>query len=142
MYQRISLWRNIVRCGALLQLHILRVQCVKTTMKNKNTLQKGSVRIIVFRDGDIWYGAGLEFNIVESGSTPQEAMFLLIEALQGYVESAKKIKARPYILNQKTDLEYEGRWRRTIENRLTQNRQNVFFAGRMNTGSPRVLVSA
>ncbi len=39
-------------------------------MKYKNTLQKGSARFIVFREGDTWYCVCLEFNIVESGSTP------------------------------------------------------------------------
>ena len=45
--------------------------------KYKNTLQKGSVRYIVFKENNIWYAAGLEFNIVESGDTPQEAILLL-----------------------------------------------------------------
>ncbi|HVO28481.1 MAG TPA: hypothetical protein VMT81_00665 [Candidatus Paceibacterota bacterium] len=80
-------------------------------MKYKNTLQKGSVRYIVFREGDTWYAVGLEFNIVESGTSPQEAMLLLFEAMEGCVESAKKIKARPAVLNQKADLEYENMWR-------------------------------
>ncbi|TSC91198.1 MAG: hypothetical protein CEN90_580 [Parcubacteria group bacterium Licking1014_17] len=84
-------------------------------MKCKNTLQKGSVRYIVFKEGEDWYAAGLEFNIVESGSTPEEAMLLLFEALRGYVESAQKIKARPYILNQKPDSEYESLWKALCE---------------------------
>lgn len=79
-------------------------------MSSKNTLQKGSVRYIVFREDDAWYAAGLEFNIVESGDTPEEAMILLFEALRGYVEAARKIKARPHLLNQKTDPEYERLW--------------------------------
>ncbi|MEX2053274.1 MAG: hypothetical protein WD898_03555 [Candidatus Paceibacterota bacterium] len=79
-------------------------------MKYKNTLQKGSFRYIIFREGDTWYGVCLEFNIVESGDTPQEALILLFEATQGYLESAKKIKARPNILNQEPDPEYETMW--------------------------------
>ena len=67
--------------------------------KYKNTLQKGLVRYVVFKENDIWYAAGLEFNIVESGDTPQEAILLLFEAIFGYVESAKKIKSKPNILN-------------------------------------------
>lgn len=76
----------------------------------KNTLQKGSVRYVVFREDDIWYAAALEFNIVESGTTPQEAMFLLFEAMHGYVETAKKIHIRPHVLNQSVDKEYEQIW--------------------------------
>ncbi len=80
-------------------------------MGRKNTLQRGSVRYIVFKENDAWYAVGLEFNIVESGNTPQEAMLLLFEALAGYVESARKIKARPDILNQAADKEYESLWK-------------------------------
>lgn len=79
--------------------------------KYKNTLQKGSVRYIVFREGAEWYAVGLELNIVESGTTPQEALLLLFEAMQGYVESARKVKARPGILNQKPEAEYEVMWK-------------------------------
>lgn len=109
-------------------------------MKHKNTLQKGSVRILVFREGDAWYAAGLEFNIVEAGTTPQEAMLLALEAVQGYVESAKKIKARPHILNQVVDSEYETRWQKAVESK--QQDKSVFFAGRMNIGQGRALVPA
>ncbi len=76
----------------------------------KNTLEKGSIRYIVFREQNIWYAVGLEFNIVESGTTPQEALLLLFEALEGYVETARKIKIRPHVLNQKPDIEYEQLW--------------------------------
>lgn len=111
-----------------------------TMAKYKNTLQRGSVRILVFRDTNAWYAAALEFNIVETGDTPQEAMLLLFEAVQGYLESAKKIKARPHILNQSVDPEYEERWRGSIE--AKRQPESVFFAGRMNIISGRALVPA
>ncbi len=77
----------------------------------KNTAQKGSVRYIVFKEADIWYGVGLEFNIVESGDDPQLVLFRLFEAISGYVEAFKKIGgARPNTLNQTTDEEYENLW--------------------------------
>lgn len=76
-----------------------------------NTPQKGSVRYIVFKDKDVWYAAGLEFNIVESGEDPRIALINLFDAMQGYVESCAKIKgARLSPLNQKTDPEYEKLW--------------------------------
>ncbi len=80
-------------------------------MRLRNTLQKGSIRYLVFKEHDCWYAVGLEFNIVESGDTPQEAMLLLFEAIIGYLASARKMKARPNILNQKTDPEYERMWK-------------------------------
>lgn len=96
-----------------------------------NTLQKGSVRYIVFRERNCWYAAGLEFNIVESGDTPQEALFLLFEALQGYVEAARKYKARPIILNQKTDAEYETMWKGQKENKKSVL-DKIFTSGIVN----------
>jgi predicted RNase H-like HicB family nuclease len=97
-------------------------------MKYKNTLQKGSVRYIVFKEGDVWYAVGLEFNIVESGTTPEEAMLLLFEAMQGYVESLRKIKARSDALNQKTDPEYEAMWK-AIEARKAIPLKSIFAFG-------------
>ena len=79
-------------------------------MKYKNTLQKGSVRYIIFREEGIWYGVALEFNIVESGDDPREVLVRLLEATKGYLVSAKKIKARPQILNQEAESEYESLW--------------------------------
>lgn len=85
-------------------------------MKFKNTLQKGSVRYIVFREEKTWYAVALEFNIVETGDDPREVLFSLLEAIQGYTKSAKKIKARPYILNQTSDPEYEKLWKKLQQN--------------------------
>lgn len=79
-------------------------------MKFKNTLQKGSVRYIVFKERNKWYAVGLEFNIIEAGDDPREVLLSLFEAIQGYVKSALKVKARPHILNQRADEEYENLW--------------------------------
>jgi len=99
-------------------------------MKFKNTLQKGLVRFIIFREDDTWYGVCLDFNIVETGDTPQEATLLLSEAIEGYLESARKVKARPYILNQKSDPEYEEMWD-SIEEKKTLSKE-VFSFGSFN----------
>ena len=88
-------------------------------MKFKNTLQKGSVRYIVFREGGTWYAVGLEFNMVEAGDDPREALFALFEAIQGYVKSARKVGARPHILNQKPDAEYQELWDKIQEGKRT-----------------------
>lgn len=78
---------------------------------NMNTPKKGSVRCIIFQDQDVWYGVALEFNIVESGDDPDVVSYNLNEAVQGYVESQKKIKGfRVAPLNQKADDEYEELW--------------------------------
>lgn len=99
--------------------------------KFKNTLQKGSVKLIVFKEKNDWYGTCLEFNITESGSTPQEAMLLLVEAVEGYLESARKIKARPSILNQSPDPEYSNMWN-AIQERKKIPAKEIFFSGELN----------
>ncbi|MDP2926987.1 MAG: hypothetical protein Q8N65_02535 [bacterium] len=84
-------------------------------MKYKNTLQKGRVRYIVFKEGDKWYAVALEFNIIEAGDDPREVLLYLFEAIRGYVKSVIKIKARPQVLNQRADEEYEKLWDRLQE---------------------------
>ncbi len=86
-------------------------------MKYKNTLNKGSVRYIIFKEDDVWYGVGLEFNIVEEGDNPLEVMASLFQAIEGYVETARKLKMRPIPLNQKTEKEYEDLWGRLQKSR-------------------------
>ncbi len=76
-----------------------------------NTAKAGSVRCIIFKEEDIWYGVALEFNIVESGDDPDVVVFNLNEAIQGYVESQKKISgSRVAPLNQTPDFEYQKLW--------------------------------
>jgi len=95
---------------------------------------------LVFHETDAWYAVALEFNIVDAGDTPQEAMLLLFEAIRGYLESAKKIKARPAILNQSADPEYEKKWHENIETKKQSS--SVFFAGTMNVMNGRTLIPA
>ena len=76
-----------------------------------NSYQKGSVRCIIFKENEEWFGVALEFNIVETGDDPQEVMVQLNEAVQGYVESGKKTNIRDHILNQTPDPEYEALWK-------------------------------
>lgn len=79
-------------------------------MRYKNTLNRGKVRYIIFKEGDTWYGVALEFNIIEEGNNPRDVMLSLFEAIQGYVETAQKLKIRPMPLNQKPDEEYQKMW--------------------------------
>jgi len=99
----------------------------------KNTLQRGTIRYLIFKEGDVWYATGLEFNIVESGNSVQEAILLLFEALAGYVEAARRIKARPNILNQKSDTEYEEMWQKRREEKFSQSRK-IFSSGELSIG--------
>ena len=76
-----------------------------------NTPYSGSVRNVIFKENDEWFGVALEFNIVETGDSPQEVMMLLDEAIKGYVESADKSKLSIAVLNQSVDPEYEALWK-------------------------------
>jgi hypothetical protein len=77
-----------------------------------NTPKQGRFRHIVFCDKGVWYAVALEFNIVESSDDPKLAFFNLLQAVDGYLQSVKKIKGtRGYsALNQKPDSEYEDLW--------------------------------
>ena len=96
----------------------------------KNSIEKGSVRYIVFREQGTWYAVGLEFNIVETGTTPQEALLLLFEALGGYVETARKVKIRPHVLNQNPDMEYEQLWSQLHNQKQQLRIPQSHFAGK------------
>ena len=80
-----------------------------------NTTQKGAVRCIVFKDGDTWYGVALELNIVESADDADVVRYNLDEAIQGHVESQKKLKGtRVSPLNQKPEKEYTDLWKKLV----------------------------
>lgn len=100
-------------------------------MKYKNTLKNGKVRYIIFREDDTWYGVALEFNIVEEGDNPVEVMASLFQAIQGYVETAQKLKMRPMPLNQIPDKEYQELWDKLEGNKEKKPAmpENIFTFG-------------
>lgn len=100
-------------------------------MKYKNTLQRGSVRYIIFKENNTWYGVALEFNIVEDGDNPLEVMASLFQAIQGYIETAQKLKIRPMPLNQKPDKEYQKLWEKLAERKTKKasEPENVYTFG-------------
>ena len=80
-----------------------------------NTLHKGKFRWIIFKDGKDWVGTALEFNITVVGEDPRMVEIELHEAVQGYLEAARKFKGVrtqqvSALLNQVTEAEYEKRW--------------------------------
>ncbi|MDO8408388.1 MAG: hypothetical protein Q7S95_04155 [bacterium] len=92
-------------------------------MAFKNTPHKGQVRNVIFKDGAAFYGAALEFNIVEVADSPQEAILLLDEAMKGYVEAAGKYKLSIAVLNQSVDPEYLALWNAGRKGTATAGRQ-------------------
>ncbi|MDD3940753.1 MAG: hypothetical protein PHQ01_04250 [Candidatus Pacebacteria bacterium] len=103
----------------------------KTTLNLKNTPTKGIARIIQFKDGDKWYSVCLEFNIVEVSVNREKSFGNLIEAVEGYVEAARKIKGLHdfSFLNQTPIKEYEYMWR------LSMNKDVSKFKADKNLGS-------
>ncbi|MBI4426713.1 MAG: hypothetical protein HY567_03985 [Candidatus Kerfeldbacteria bacterium] len=79
--------------------------------KPKNTVERGRIRWIVFREGDTWYGVALEFNLVVEADHPQTALFELHSAIEGYLEAVKSARMRPIVLNQQPDFEYALLWK-------------------------------
>jgi len=77
-----------------------------------NTPKSGKFRHIVFKDGNTWYAVALEFNIVESADDPKLAFMSLLQAVDGYIKSFRKVKGvmKFNALNQKTDPDYEKLW--------------------------------
>lgn len=104
-------------------------------MKHTNTLKNGSVRFLIFRDGESYFGVALEFNVIVEAANPQEAFLFLNEAASGYLEAARKVKLRPSVLNQKTDPEYERMWQEYQNRKLKEkyesivNKLPIFSAG-------------
>lgn len=104
-------------------------------MKHQNTLKKGSVRFLIFRDRESYFGVALEFNVMVEASNPEEAFIFLNEASHGYLEAARKTKLRPKVLNQKTDPEYEKMWQEYQDRKLKEkyegivNKLPIFSAG-------------
>lgn len=101
-----------------------------------NTPKKGRYRWIVFRKGDEWVAAALEFNIVQVGDDPNVVYLEMQEAAKGYIEAAQKLHGfRPRVvnpvLNQKPDQEYERLWNEARDFRQERDAfpENVFDFG-------------
>ncbi|MEK9132019.1 MAG: hypothetical protein AAB447_03860 [Patescibacteria group bacterium] len=101
----------------------------------KNTLKKGLIRNIIFKEDSVWYAVALEFNIVTEGDTPEIASFNLHEAIIGYLESLKNSKVGGLrvesMLNQATDPEYEELWQKLEENKPIPSPYQVHSFGRL-----------
>ncbi len=95
-----------------------------------NTTKKGSIRCIIFKENDTWYGVALEFNIVESADDADVVRFNLDEAIRGYIESQRKLKGtRVSPLNQKPLKEYADLWRDLVTGKPIPSPYKVRYFG-------------
>ncbi len=101
----------------------------------KNTIKRGSIRNIIFKEEDTWYGVALEFNIVVEADAPEVAQFNLHEAVLGYLESLKNSKVgglrMESILNQTPDPEYSTLWKKLEENKPISSPYQIHSYGRL-----------
>jgi hypothetical protein len=101
----------------------------------KNTMHKGSVRNIIFKEDNTWFAVALEFNIVIEGDTPEVASFNLQEAILGYLESLRNSKIgglrTDAILNQTPDPEYEKLWQALESNKPIPSPYQIHSFGRL-----------
>ena len=106
--------------------------------KLKNTLQKSTVRYLVYRDKEdkAWYAVGLELNIVRAGDSALEALLSLFEAIEGYIESAREIKA-VNVLNQKPIEKYEIMWDEFVTSKTKESldrAREIYTRGELSLG--------
>lgn len=100
-----------------------------------NTIKRGTIRNIIFKEDGTWYAVGMEFNIVTEGDTPETAIFNLNEAISGYLESLKNSKIgglrTEATLNQTPDPEYEALWQALEGNKPVPSPYQVHSFGRL-----------
>ena len=101
----------------------------------KNTLKNGSVRVLIFKDKKDWVGAVLELNIVETGDDPQVLLHSLEEAIQGYVECARKERLDTSVLNQKPDPLFERMWRDFTTRKYKRPMPSIYSANILSLGA-------
>lgn len=79
--------------------------------KSRNTLNKGQVRFILFKEDATWYGVALELNIVVNAESKFEASLELDSAVTSYINTARFSKVRHSVLNQEPSKEYSQLWK-------------------------------
>lgn len=94
-------------------------------MGDKNTLQKGKVRWVIYRENKQWYGYCLEFGVSVFGDTPGDVHRELSSACKGFVDSLRNANKKgemsksdvESLLNQKAPALYEQLWARVESKR-------------------------
>lgn len=95
----------------------------------KNTLKQGSIRTMIFKENDVWYGVALELNLVVDASEKQYAFSKLDRAIKSYIKAATKVGDES-VLNQKTDSEYEKLWQLASDNKPIPSPIKLGYFGR------------
>lgn len=85
-------------------------------MAAQNSVKKGTVRFIIFKERETWFGVALEFGIVIDADSSEDAYTQLQDATHSYLESfrdgsIRESEAEP-LLNKTAEPEYEELWNR------------------------------
>ncbi len=75
-----------------------------------NTKDDGKIRILTYKEGNLYYSSALELNITSSGEDKYLAMYNLDEAIKGYIDFAKIENMDNQVLNQNTSPDLEKMW--------------------------------
>ncbi len=75
-----------------------------------NTKENGRIRVITYREDNLYYASALELNITSSGEDKYLAMYNLDEAIRGYIDFAKSENIDNEVLNQSIDADLENMW--------------------------------
>ena len=73
-----------------------------------------TIRYIVFREKDTWYGVALELNIVVDGDTADQVVASLFDAITGYhdVQDDPQFEGKTFH-EPAVDPEYEALWKQS-----------------------------
>lgn len=71
-----------------------------------NTKEQGSLRFLVYKDGDEFCGVCLEFNLIEYGDNPDELLESLKEGAESLIKGVAEHNLSEEALNDPADIKY------------------------------------
>ena len=96
-----------------------------------NTKDDGKIRILTYKEGNLYYSSAFELNITSSGEDKYLAMYNLDEAIKGYIDFAKIENMNNEVLNQNTDPDLEKMWADFQNNSIVKSPIHVVSTGIM-----------
>ena len=75
------------------------------------------IRVLVYKEGGVYYASALELNITSSGDDKFLALYNLDEAVRGYIEIIQKENLSENLLNQEVDPDLENLWNNFVQNK-------------------------
>ena len=95
------------------------------------TANPATIRYIVFREKDTWYGVALELNIVVDGDTADQVVASLFDAITGYhdVQDAPQFEGKTFH-DPAVDPQYETLWKQAQQaKKPTKSPYQIYTSG-------------